>query len=249
MSATHQGMCDAQAKELELLLDLFRENPEDFWRSNKDCATDWNEAKFLQAINDCRLIPRADPNTLSHIHRLMRLIPLYEIAQANPDPYDKREVHKAVLERAGWSNPERFFVPIQLQGGGREGLPFRRERTKSGATVRETPGSCGVEVQQVRPMSTRSGTVIAVVTNRSRPVKSPARFDRRRLSPSFLFLTAHGRLDRAGRKWCPGPQPRWLIALLHTELGRSPHLRDQCMRLRSSVAHDDPRPGIDIVGH
>jgi hypothetical protein len=40
MSATHQGMCDAQAKELELLLDLFRENPEDFWRSNKDCATD-----------------------------------------------------------------------------------------------------------------------------------------------------------------------------------------------------------------
>jgi hypothetical protein len=110
MSATHQGMCDAQAKELELLLDLFRENPEDFWRSNKDCATDWNEAKFLQAINDCRLIPRADPNTLSHIHRLMRLIPLYEIAQANPDPYDKREVHKAVLERAGWSNPERARV-------------------------------------------------------------------------------------------------------------------------------------------
>jgi hypothetical protein len=33
--ACPQGMCDAQDEELELLLDLFRENPEDFWRSNK----------------------------------------------------------------------------------------------------------------------------------------------------------------------------------------------------------------------
>jgi hypothetical protein len=55
-------MCDAQAKELELLLDLFRENPEGFWRSNKD----WRPIgtrKFLQAISDCRLIPRADPQS------------------------------------------------------------------------------------------------------------------------------------------------------------------------------------------
>ena len=60
-------MCDAQDEELELLLDLFRENPEDFWRSNKDCATDWNEEKFLQALNDCRLIlARRPEHSLAH---------------------------------------------------------------------------------------------------------------------------------------------------------------------------------------
>jgi hypothetical protein len=55
MSAARKGMCDAQAEELELLLDLFRENPEDFWRSNKDCATDRNEEKLaLVRSRACR---------------------------------------------------------------------------------------------------------------------------------------------------------------------------------------------------
>jgi hypothetical protein len=67
MSAAHQGMCDARPRSLNCSWDLFRENLEDFWRSNKDCATDWNEEKFLQALNDCRLIPARRPeHSLAH---------------------------------------------------------------------------------------------------------------------------------------------------------------------------------------
>jgi hypothetical protein len=107
------GMCDAQVEELELLLDLFRENPEDFWRSDKNCATDWNEAKFLQAINDCRLIPRADPNTPWHIHRLMRL-------------------KLALRDRPGQPGPLR-------QARGAQGRARRRRLVEPGALLRTYP--------------------------------------------------------------------------------------------------------------
>lgn len=116
MSAAHKGMVAAQAEELELLKELFKENPEDFWRNNDDCATEWNKEKFLQALEDCNLVPRADPNTPSHLHRLMRLITLYMMAQGQPALYDMREVNKACLEGMGWANPERFFLPEQAPG-------------------------------------------------------------------------------------------------------------------------------------
>ena len=69
MSAAHRGMHQAQAEEIQLIVDLFRENPEDFWRGNKICKGFWDEQKFLQALESCNLNPRSDPNTPSHIHR------------------------------------------------------------------------------------------------------------------------------------------------------------------------------------
>jgi len=79
-SAAHKGMHQAQAEEFELIIELFKENPEDFWKSNKTCPPNyWNEEKFLQAIEDCNLSPRSDPNTPSHIHRVAKGVALAQL--------------------------------------------------------------------------------------------------------------------------------------------------------------------------
>lgn len=80
MAAAHKGMHQAQSEEIQLILELFRENPEDFWKSNKKCPKGfWDEQKFLQALNDCSLVPRSDPNTPSHIHRVAKGVALSQL--------------------------------------------------------------------------------------------------------------------------------------------------------------------------
>lgn len=80
MAAAHKGMHAAQALEITLIVDLFRENPEDFWRSNDICEKDyWTEDKFLQAVNDCKLVPSSDPNIPSHIHRIAKALGLVQL--------------------------------------------------------------------------------------------------------------------------------------------------------------------------
>jgi hypothetical protein len=60
---------------------LFRRNPEDFWRNNKECPPDyWNEQKLLQALDSCQLVPVADPNVPSHIHRVAKALGLVQLS-------------------------------------------------------------------------------------------------------------------------------------------------------------------------
>jgi hypothetical protein len=84
ISASHKGMHIAQAEEIGLIADLFRENPEDFWEYNKVCPNGyWDEQKFIQALNNCHLVPRSDPNTPSHLHRIAVALGLVQLA-GNP---------------------------------------------------------------------------------------------------------------------------------------------------------------------
>lgn len=83
MAAAHKGMYRAQAEEIELIVELFRDNPEDFWKNNRACKQYWNEQKFTQALADCNLVPRADPNTPSHIHRVAKVLGLVQLTM-NP---------------------------------------------------------------------------------------------------------------------------------------------------------------------
>ena len=82
MSASHKDMVVALKDEMELLIKLFRRHPEDFWRSN-DVAPEgfWDADKLVAALNDIKLIPRADPNTPSHIHRIMKAWGLVQLKQ------------------------------------------------------------------------------------------------------------------------------------------------------------------------
>lgn len=83
MAAAHKDMCVAMADEIKLIINLFRRHPEDFWRGNKKAASFWDAQKLTQALNDYNLIPRADPNTPSHIHRLMKAMALLTLS-TNP---------------------------------------------------------------------------------------------------------------------------------------------------------------------
>lgn len=98
MAATHKGMHNAQDEELALIADLFRENPESFWKGNKRAKKYWDETKLIQALNTVTLVPKSDPNIPSHIHRTMKAVALVELKQTPLGALlDDTEVLKRVL--------------------------------------------------------------------------------------------------------------------------------------------------------
>jgi hypothetical protein len=115
-SAVHKNLHQAQSEEFQLLADLFREDPESFWRGNKKPATEWDKTKFLAAINAYGITPVADPNTPSHLHRLMKATAVKQLQAANPQLYNAMAVDVSVLKIMGWDNPESLFAPPQAPG-------------------------------------------------------------------------------------------------------------------------------------
>lgn len=109
MNAVHKRLHSAQAEEFQLLVRCFREHPESFWQRCKRPTVEWNEDTFLKALNDCELVPQADPNTASHTQRLMKIMALKELQSASPDLYNARAIDAAALKAIGWSNPEQFM--------------------------------------------------------------------------------------------------------------------------------------------
>lgn len=83
VAAAHKGMHTAQAEEFGLIEDIFRDNPEDFWRDNPDCATQWDAQTFIAALDNCKLVPVADPNVPSQMHRIAKKLGLLQLA-GNP---------------------------------------------------------------------------------------------------------------------------------------------------------------------
>jgi hypothetical protein len=111
LNAVHKRMHAAQAQEFQLLTRCFQENPESFWQRNKKPAYPWDEATFLAALDDCQLVPQADPNTASHSQRMMKIMGLKQLQQGNPSLYDPIAIDTAALQAMGWSNPQQFMVP------------------------------------------------------------------------------------------------------------------------------------------
>ena len=111
LNAVHKRMHVAQAEEFELLVRCFREHPDSFWGRNKKPKCQWNEATFIQALDNCNLVPQADPNTASQTQRLMKIMALKQLQQSNPAMYDPKAIDIAAMKAMGWSNPEQFMAP------------------------------------------------------------------------------------------------------------------------------------------
>jgi hypothetical protein len=111
MNAVHKRMHAAQAEEFQLLVRCFKEHPESFWQRCKRPTLQWSEQTFLAALEDCELVPQADPNTASHAQRVMKVMAIKQLQAANPMLYDAKAVDTAVLQSLGWNNPDQFFVP------------------------------------------------------------------------------------------------------------------------------------------
>lgn len=130
LNAVHKRLHAAQAEEFQLLVKVFREHPETFWQRCKKPSAEWNEQTFLQALDDCQLVPQADPNTASHTQRVMKVMALKQLQAANPSMYDPIAIDTEALKTIGWSNPEQFLIPVEAQGKPHPELTEKMERLK-----------------------------------------------------------------------------------------------------------------------
>ena len=115
LNSVHKRLHAAQAEEFQILVQLFKENPESFWQANRRPAKQWDEQTFLRAIENVDLVPQADPNTASHSQRIMKIMALKQLVASNPSMYDPIAVDVAALQAIGWSNPQQFLAPPSAQ--------------------------------------------------------------------------------------------------------------------------------------
>lgn len=92
MDSAHKRLHAAQAKEFKLLKERFKEDPEAFWRHNKNTTIKWQKDQFLQALNDHNLVPVADPNNPTSLHRMAKAMAIKELQKASMELYDPVKV-------------------------------------------------------------------------------------------------------------------------------------------------------------
>jgi hypothetical protein len=109
LNSVHKRMHAAQAQEFQLLTQCFREHPESFWQRKGVSNYPWDEKTFIEALDNCDLVPQADPNTASHGQRVMKVMGLIQLAQTDPTMFNQREIAEIALQTIGWSNPEQFL--------------------------------------------------------------------------------------------------------------------------------------------
>jgi len=117
LAAVHIGLHAAQAEEFQLLKERYKEDPEAFWRHGQTPAKQWEVEEFLAALNDYDMVPAADPNTPSHMHRIMKAVAIKQLQMANPQLYDGRAVDTLILRMIGINPTGLFSDPSQQQQG------------------------------------------------------------------------------------------------------------------------------------
>lgn len=116
LNSVHKRMHAAQSEEFQLLVRTFKEHPDSFWKSKRKMAHQWDEQTFMAALDNCELVPQADPNTASHSQRMLKVMGLKQLQAANPGMYDPIAIDTAALQAMGWNNPQQFMAPASAQG-------------------------------------------------------------------------------------------------------------------------------------
>lgn len=98
IDSAHKRLHAAQAEEFKLLKERFREDPEAFWRHNKNTTVQWKKDQFIQALNNCELVPVADPNNPTSLHRIAKAMAIKTLQQAAPDLYDAQAVDMRIMK-------------------------------------------------------------------------------------------------------------------------------------------------------
>lgn len=109
-STVHKGLHNSQDQEFRLLKELFKADPESLWRGNARCSLKRNMEKTLRALEDCDIVPRADPNVPSRMYRLAKIAAVKQLQMANPMLYDGRAVDTWALPQLGVDDPESLFA-------------------------------------------------------------------------------------------------------------------------------------------
>lgn len=113
MSAVHKRLHASQAEEFQILKELLQEDPEALWRHRKGRKNQhaWDEQTLLAALENYDLIPVADPNTPSHMHRMARAEAFAQKVAANPAMFDLKKVYAYYFHAIGIDGIEQFFAP------------------------------------------------------------------------------------------------------------------------------------------
>jgi hypothetical protein len=103
MDSVHKRLHAAQAQEFGLLKERFKEDPEAFWRHNKKGhrpARQWTVDQFKQALEERDLVPVADPNNPTSLHRIAKATIVDTLVQKYPLDIDKRAALKRIMRIA-----------------------------------------------------------------------------------------------------------------------------------------------------
>lgn len=112
----HKALHAAQAEELQLMKELFRDDPEALWRGNKRPALGSDPTtrlqKFQAALENCELVPASDPNVPSGMHRLAKVQALLQLTMGDPQ-INQIEVKKEAAKMLKVDDFDRFVMPAQ----------------------------------------------------------------------------------------------------------------------------------------
>jgi hypothetical protein len=132
VAAVHKGLHASQAEEFRLMRDLMAEDPECLWRGRKHSAMPQDAKLVIKALGDLNLVPAADPNIPSHMHRVMQAMALVQLAGAFPGVLDPKMVAEKILAIIGIDNYDDLLAPPQQapQGPSPEELKMQELQTQ-----------------------------------------------------------------------------------------------------------------------
>jgi hypothetical protein len=108
MDSAHKRLHAAQAEEFKLLKERFKEDPEAFWRHNRRPTVEWKKEQFIEALNKYELVPVADPNNPTSLHRIAKAMAIKTLQQASPQLYNAMNVDRRIM-RIVDIDPEGLF--------------------------------------------------------------------------------------------------------------------------------------------
>jgi hypothetical protein len=121
IGAVHKALHCAQDEELQLLRKLLREDPAALWRGdkrNRVWALGINEEerkqKFIEALDNCLIRPRSDPNIPSNLHRLLIATWLLQVSAAPQVPgtlLNQQETLKRAAQMMGVGDFDALLNP------------------------------------------------------------------------------------------------------------------------------------------
>lgn len=111
IGAVLKGLHSSQSKELQLLKERFKDDPEAFWRFNKRPATQWQKDQFIAALEDFDLVPVSDPNNPTKMHRAAKAQTLVQMATTAPGLLDAKKVFIRAADELQIENPQELLAP------------------------------------------------------------------------------------------------------------------------------------------
>lgn len=132
MDSAHKRLHAAQAEEFQLLKERFQEDPEAFWRHNKKPTIEWKKEQFIDALSHCDLVPVADPNNPTSMHRLAKAAIIKQLQTANASLYDPVAVDMRIM-RISDIDPAGLFRPTPAAPPPDPRMVAIQEKAKAGA--------------------------------------------------------------------------------------------------------------------